>query len=110
NGRKLKGGWTLQRTRGKSTKSEWLFLKRRDGLESSDADITTEDRSVFSGLSIEDMVGGSLPSHRASQLAPTASAIDGARRAALGKPYEPMLPTLTREMFQRSEWLYEPKL
>src|SRR5579864_8159269 len=43
NGRKLKGGWTLQRTRGNGTKSQWLFLKRRDGLEDPRRDVIAED-------------------------------------------------------------------
>ena len=110
NGRKLKGGWTLQRTQGHGTKSHWLVLKRRDGHENTQRDVTLEDRSVFSDLRIEDLARGQLPQRRASQLAPTAEHIAGARKSALGKPYEPMLPTLTREMFQRTEWLYEPKL
>ena len=110
NGRKLKGGWTLLRTRGNGTKSQWLFIKRRDGLENPDRDVVSEDRSVLSGLTIEDLRNGTLPNSRASTLQPTAEGVPGARRAALGKPYEPMLPTLTRDMFQRSDWLYEPKL
>src|SRR5215472_6440578 len=61
NGRKLKGGWTLHRTRGQNLKSQWLFLKRRDGLEHQAGDITSEDRSVLSGLSIEDLEHGKLP-------------------------------------------------
>jgi bifunctional non-homologous end joining protein LigD len=110
NGRKLKGGWTLQRTRGKGVKSQWLFLKRRDGLEDPRLDITADDRSVLSGLSIEDLARGTLPERRASQLAPTAEHLPGVRRIAMPRPFEPMLPTLSREMFQRTEWLYEPKL
>lgn len=110
NGRKLKGGWTLQRTRGTGTKSQWLFLKRRDGLESSERDVISEDRSVFSDLTIEDLASGRLPDERAPQLAPTAASLAAAKRTAFPKPYEPMLPTLTRDMFQRREWLYEPKL
>ncbi|MBV8717080.1 MAG: DNA ligase D [Chloroflexi bacterium] len=110
NGRKLKGGWTLQRTRGTGTKSQWLFLKRRDGLESTHRDVVAEGRSVFSGLTIEDLAKGTLPERRASQLAPTAKDVSGAKKSAYPKAYEPMLPTLTREMFQRSDWLYEPKL
>jgi bifunctional non-homologous end joining protein LigD len=35
--------------------------------------------------------------------------LKGARRAEFPRPYAPMLPTLTREVFQRAEWLYEPK-
>jgi bifunctional non-homologous end joining protein LigD len=91
NGRKLKGGWTLHRTRGKGLKSQWLFLKRRDGLERHDGDITLEARSVLSGLTIEDLEHGRLPASRASQLAPTAEDVSGARRVALPAPYEPRL-------------------
>jgi bifunctional non-homologous end joining protein LigD len=110
NGRKLKGGWTLHRTRGQGLKSQWLFLKRRDGLERPDGDITSEDRSVLSGLSIEDLERGILPQRPATQLAPTADGLPHARRAALPGAYEPMLPSLSREMFQRADWVYEPKL
>src|SRR5690348_10009250 len=39
NGRKLKGGWTLQRTQGNGVKSQWLVLKRRDGLENPQRDV-----------------------------------------------------------------------
>jgi bifunctional non-homologous end joining protein LigD len=112
NGRKLKGGWTLLRTRGEGVKSQWLFLKRRDGLERqpSDTDIVAEHRSVLSGLSLEDLKRGELPTRRASQLAPTAASTPRARAKDMPTPYEPMLPTLSRELFQRSDWLYEPKL
>ncbi|MBV9597187.1 MAG: non-homologous end-joining DNA ligase [Chloroflexi bacterium] len=110
NGRKLKGGWTLQRTRGKGVKSQWLFLKRRDGLDDARLDITAADRSVLSGLSIEDLARGTLPQRQASQLAPTAEHLTGVRSVGMPRPYEPMLPTLSRDMFQRADWLYEPKL
>jgi bifunctional non-homologous end joining protein LigD len=110
NGRKLKGGWTLHRTRGTGVKSQWLFLKRGDALADVHHDITSDNRSVMSGLSIEDLEQGSLPEWRASGLAPTAEHVRNARRVGMPVPYEPMLPTLSREMFQRSDWLYEPKL
>jgi bifunctional non-homologous end joining protein LigD len=110
NGRKLKGGWTLQRTRGQGVKSQWLFLKRRDGLERPDGDITLEDHSVLSGLTIEDLKNGRLPEAVVGQLAPTAEHVNAARWLAMPGPYEPMLPTLSRQIFQRDDWLYEPKL
>jgi bifunctional non-homologous end joining protein LigD len=109
NGRKLKGGWTLLRTRGDGTKSQWLFIKRRDSLENTDRDVIAEDRSVLSGLTIEDLRSGVPPPRRATTLIQTAEGTPRARRGAFPKPYEPMLPTLTRDMFQRSDWLYEPK-
>jgi hypothetical protein len=84
NGRKLKGGWTLLRTRGQGPRSQWLFLKRRDGLERPGVDITREEeRSVMSGLSIADLERGLLPEWRASQLRPTAEHVAGARRRVM---------------------------
>ncbi len=110
NGRKLKGGWSLIRTRGSSVKSQWFFVKRRDGLEVPTRDVIAEDRSVLSGLRIEDLAGGVLPDRRSTTLRPTADGVAGARGAQFPRPYEPMLPTLTQNMFQRTDWLYEPKL
>jgi bifunctional non-homologous end joining protein LigD len=111
NGRKLKGGWTLHRTRGEGTRSQWLFIKRRDGLENVRHHATLEDRSVFSGLRIEDLKGGQRPPPNPhAALRPTADGVPGARRAKFPRPYDPMLPTLTREVFERNDWLYEPKL
>ena len=110
NGRKLKGGWTLLRTRRSGLKSQWLFIKRRDGFENPRRDAIAEDQSVFSGLTIEDLKGGELPASPATTLLPTAEKLRSARRASFPRPYEPMLPTLTNEIFQRADWLYEPKL
>ncbi|MDQ6672288.1 MAG: non-homologous end-joining DNA ligase [Chloroflexota bacterium] len=111
NGRKLKGGWTLHRTRGEGTKSQWLFIKRRDGLEDPRRDVTLEDRSVFSGLRIEDLKAGVHPREDPhAALRPAAEGVPGAQPAEFPQPYEPMLPTLTRDVFQHRDWLYEPKL
>ena len=111
NGRKLKGSWSLIRTRGSGPKSEWFFIKRRDGLEDPRRDVTAEDHSVLSGLRIEDLQAGQQPPPNPhASLQPTAEGVRSARRTEFPKPYEPMLPTLTREIFQRPDWLYEPKL
>jgi bifunctional non-homologous end joining protein LigD len=87
-----------------------LFLKRRDGLERPDTDITLEDRSVLSGLSIADLEQGLLPRRPASQLAPTAEHVERARRLAFPSPYEPMLPTPSHTVPQSTNWLYEAEL
>ncbi|MDQ3811026.1 MAG: non-homologous end-joining DNA ligase [Chloroflexota bacterium] len=111
NGRKLKGGWTLSRTTGEGSGSEWLFIKRRDGLEDPARDITLEDHSVLSGLRIEDIQAGAQPPPgRRASLRAHAAGLAGAIRAPMPEAYEPMLPTLTDELFQRHDWLYEPKL
>ena len=55
-GHKLEGGWTLLRTRGYGVKSQWLFIKRRDGFEQPGRDVLAEDRSVLSGLTLDDLI------------------------------------------------------
>lgn len=110
NGRKLKGGWTLARTKGEGVGSHWLLIKRRDGLEDPNRDIVADDRSVLSGLRIEDLAAGvSAPRKPDAALAPSARGIAGARKAAFPDVFGPMLPTLTSEPFTRGDWLYEPK-
>jgi DNA ligase D-like protein (predicted 3'-phosphoesterase) len=52
-GEKLRGGWTMQRTRG-GTKPQWLVIKRRD--DQADArrnPVSTQPRSVRSGRTVE---------------------------------------------------------
>jgi DNA ligase D-like protein (predicted 3'-phosphoesterase) len=54
-GKKLRGGWTLQRTSG-GKKPQWLLIKRRD--EEADArrrPTSTQPESVVSGRRIEDL-------------------------------------------------------
>jgi DNA ligase D-like protein (predicted 3'-phosphoesterase) len=52
-GRKLKGGWTLQRTDGGS-KPQWLLIKRRDeGADARRNPESTQPESVRSGRTIE---------------------------------------------------------
>ena len=57
-GKKLRGGWTLQRTRS-GEKPQWLVIKRRD--EMADArrrPQSTQPASVKTGRTIEEVAGG----------------------------------------------------
>ena len=55
-GRKLRGGYTLARTRMRGGKPQWLLIKRRD--EEADArrrPVSTQPESVVSGRTIEEV-------------------------------------------------------
>ena len=55
-GEKLRGGFALQRTRG-GEKPQWLLIKRRDDAAQPGSDVVVEEpRSVFSGLTLEQLL------------------------------------------------------
>jgi bifunctional non-homologous end joining protein LigD len=56
-GNKLKGSWTLVKTK----RGDWLLIKHRDEYAQSEYDILDDDRSVISGLSIEDFRVRNVP-------------------------------------------------
>ena len=54
-GKKLRGGWTLQRTRG-GAKPQWLIIKRRDeGADARRNPVSTQRQSVRSGRTIDEI-------------------------------------------------------
>jgi DNA ligase D-like protein (predicted 3'-phosphoesterase) len=58
-GEKLRGGFALQRTGPPGEKARWLLIKRRDDEARPDSDVAAEcPRSVVSGGTLEDLLGG----------------------------------------------------
>ncbi|HWG08383.1 MAG TPA: DNA polymerase ligase N-terminal domain-containing protein [Solirubrobacteraceae bacterium] len=57
-GQKLRGGFALQRTRGRGEKAQWLLLKRKDEAALPGSDIVeARAESVRSGLTIGELTG-----------------------------------------------------
>ncbi|MCZ6857540.1 MAG: DNA ligase D [Gemmatimonadetes bacterium] len=56
-GFKLHGSWTLVRLK-KGSGKEWLMIKERDAWMSPDGDESVSERSVFSGLTVEELKAG----------------------------------------------------
>ena len=103
-GRKLKGSWSFVKT-----SSDWLLLKHDDPVADPDQDLTALDRSVVSGLSLDDIRAGRLPRHRKAPSDYTPDALDGSRPAPLPDALTPMMAS-TRDPFSHPDWLFEPKL
>ena len=102
-GFKLKGQFTIFRL--KSDK-EWLMVKKPDGAATGlDAEGMGE-RSIFSGLSVEELRDGTGP--RAQVLAELEN-LGARRRSVRADRVKVMLAQLRPEPFSRKNWLFELK-
>jgi len=108
-GHKLHGSWTLVKTR--QAENSWLLIKHRDEF-ASERDILQEDRSVISGLTIQDLKEGRMPPVASSDSGGPKPPHPEAREAPLPDPrsLRPMLATPVADPFSRPGWLFEPKL
>src|SRR6185437_9125229 len=99
-GEKLKGSFALVRTK---TADQWLLIKHKDPL-ASDRDVLLENRSVVSGVSLEDLSSRESPRRReAIRLVPNGPL------ETMPSSLAPML-AMTRDGARSDpEWLYEPK-
>ncbi|MEZ4501582.1 MAG: non-homologous end-joining DNA ligase [Dehalococcoidia bacterium] len=107
-GKKLKGSWTLVKTQ--QDEQSWLAIKHRDDAASAGTDLTHLDRSVISGLTIEDLQAGRHPDPSIEPVPLRPGDLPGARNAEAPRTVEPMQATLTESPFSRPDWLFEPKL
>jgi bifunctional non-homologous end joining protein LigD len=107
-GKKLKGSWTLVKT--SQDEKSWLSIKHRDDAAEAGADLVHLNRSVISGLTIEDLQAGRLPDRTLAPAPLRPSDLPGAKAASPPRSLEPMQATLTEGAFSRADWLFEPKL
>jgi bifunctional non-homologous end joining protein LigD len=104
-GTKLKGSWTLVKI-AKSENNEWLMIKHRDEFVDADRDVLQDEKSVISGLTVEDLAGGTPAPPQIKD----PSAVKGAKKAPFPKNVEPMLAQLAEKPFDGDDWIFEPKL
>jgi bifunctional non-homologous end joining protein LigD len=111
-GQKLRGGFMLVKSRYGHSKNSWLLVKERDPF-ATEADIRSEDRSVRSDRSMDQIAQGTAvgKSSRATKSKPTTRKIDLADAPPAPMPHRirPMLATPAREPFDRAGWLFEVK-
>ena len=117
NGKKLKGEFLLERKKERGEHS-WM-LSKADDRYASKTDITLKDKSVVSGLTIEQMAENSganvWNSNRAGTADPPSNKAAGRtdKPPGIKKPFpdriEPMLSTLVRAPFTDEDWLFEVK-
>ncbi len=100
-GEKLKGSFALVRT---ATSGQWLLIKHKDGF-ATQQDVTLQDRSVLSGVSLDDLVTGESPRRLdAARLAPSGAA------EVMPDKLAPMLAMTGEAARSDPDWLFEPKL
>ena len=106
-GTKLKGSWALVHTRRET--NEWLLLKHRDVAARSAPDVLEQNRSVASGLTIDELRarGEAVTTPGGHSYSP--ADVEGAIPAPVAF-VAPMLATPAPIPERGSTWSYEPKL
>lgn len=99
-GEKVKGSFALVRTKDAKT---WLLIKHKDRFVTK-TDVTAQNRSVLSGIAVDEMKAMPLEQLPAARLAP------GGPGEAMPKKLEPMHAELADAPFSRAGWGWEPKL
>ncbi|HEU4643757.1 MAG TPA: DNA ligase D [Gemmatimonadaceae bacterium] len=124
-GERLRGGWTLVRTRRGDRKPQWLLMKRNDAFAEPGSDVAvTADTSVATGRTMDEIASDGNRVWRSNRSAaddvPTAPAAKrptrrpAARAARKAEPralrtLEPMLAAIGSEVPEGEGWTFEPK-
>ena len=115
-GQKLKGGFALIRLRDKTPRDggrNWLLIKEKDeyAQPGSGDSLAEQDRSVVSGLTIEEMASARAATAPARKKVKKVRPADlpGARATDLGDVPEPQLATLAAHPPAGDGWIHEIK-
>jgi bifunctional non-homologous end joining protein LigD len=99
-GEKVKGSFALVRS---ADGKNWLLIKHKDRFVSR-ADLPALDRSVVSGMTLDDLKAHPVQRLSATQLAPSGPP------EALPASLSPMHAQLGDAAFDHPDWMWEPKL
>jgi bifunctional non-homologous end joining protein LigD len=99
-GEKIKGSFALVRT---SDKKSWLLIKHKDRFAAK-VDLTKQDRSVLSGVSVGDLKTVPVERMPAARIS-----AEGTKRT-IPATLTPMQAEPGKAAFNRAEWMWEPKL
>ncbi len=99
-GEKLKGSFALVRMKDRKN---WLVIKHKDRFVAQ-TDVTEQNRSVLSGVSVEDLK--TVPAHRI----PAARLVAAGKTESMPATLAPMQAELGDAPFNHADWMWEPKL
>jgi len=106
-GEKLRGGWTLVRTRlPGGSKEQWLLIKEKDDAARAQAEYDVTEALPHSVLARKGERGAA---RRKNGAAGNGGAGKGARKAPLPPTLSPQLATLVDAVPAEGEWMYEIK-
>jgi bifunctional non-homologous end joining protein LigD len=119
-GEKLQGAFVIAKVKDKDEKS-WFLIKIKDEF-ASQTDITQQDRSVVSGLTLEETAATSTNEWESNRKTKqTSKAATGPASATIGQlvkkgkkspipsGIKPMLATLDKDPFDNPQWVFEIK-
>jgi bifunctional non-homologous end joining protein LigD len=99
-GEKLKGSFALVRTKDAKT---WLLIKHKDRFVAT-GELTAQDRSVLSGVTVEEVAA--VPVQRV----PAARLVPAGDLRPLPDKLQPMHAEIGDKVFNSADWMWEPKL
>jgi len=99
-GGKVKGSFALVRTKDAKT---WLLIKHKDRFVAK-GDLTERNRSVLSGVTVEEMTAVPVQRLPAERLVP------GGEKRPMPGELSPMHAEIGDAAFNNPDWMWEPKL